>query len=131
MKMALRNAGLNPEDISYINAHGTSTPQGDIAETQAIKAVFGDHAHKVAVSSTKGATGHMLGAAGAVEMVICAKAIQTGTVPPTINYAVPDPDCDLDYVPNTARQMKVEAVLNNSFGFGGHNASILAKKFVG
>jgi 3-oxoacyl-[acyl-carrier-protein] synthase II len=131
MKMALRNAGLNPEDISYINAHGTSTPLGDIAETQAIKTVFGPHARKLAVSSTKGATGHMLGAAGAVEMVVCTKALQTGTVPPTINYAVPDPECDLDYVPNTARQMKVEAVLNNSFGFGGHNASILAKKFVG
>ncbi len=131
MRMALRNAGLNPEDISYINAHGTSTPQGDIAETQAIKTVFGAHARKLAVSSTKGATGHMLGAAGAVEMIVCAKAIETGTVPPTINYQVPDPECDLDYVPNTARQMKVEAVLNNSFGFGGHNASILAKKFAG
>ncbi|MCX6922127.1 MAG: beta-ketoacyl-ACP synthase II [Verrucomicrobia bacterium] len=131
MKMALRNASLNPEDITYINAHGTSTPQGDVAETQAVKTVFGHHARKLAVSSTKGATGHMLGAAGAVEMVVCTKAIQTGTVPPTINYAVPDPECDLDYVPNTARQMKVDAVLNNSFGFGGHNASILAKKFVG
>ena len=131
MKMALRNACLNPEDISYINAHGTSTPQGDIAETQAIKAVFGHHARKLAVSSTKGATGHMLGAAGAVEMVACAKAIQTGIVPPTINYAVPDPECDLDYVPNTPRQMPVNAILNNSFGFGGHNASILAKKFLG
>jgi 3-oxoacyl-[acyl-carrier-protein] synthase II len=131
MRMALRHGGLNPEDISYINAHGTSTPQGDIAETKAVKTVFGPHARKLAVSSTKGATGHMLGAAGAVEMVICTKAIHTGTVPPTINYTVPDPECDLDCVPNTARQMKVEAVLNNSFGFGGHNASILAKKFVG
>jgi 3-oxoacyl-[acyl-carrier-protein] synthase II len=131
MRAALRHASLNPDAISYINAHGTSTPQGDIAETQAIKAVFGEHARKLAVSSTKGATGHMLGAAGAVEMVVCSKAIQTGTVPPTINYHVPDPDCDLDYVPNTARQMHVEAVLNNSFGFGGHNASILARKFVG
>ena len=131
MKMALRHAGLNPEDISYINAHGTSTPQGDIAETQAIKTVFGAHARKLAVSSTKGATGHMLGAAGAVEMIVCTKAIETGIVPPTINYQVPDPECDLDYVPNTARRMNVEAILNNSFGFGGHNASILAKKFVG
>ena len=131
MKMALRNAGLNPEDVSYINAHGTSTPQGDIAETQAIKTVFGQHARKLAVSSTKGATGHMLGAAGAVEMAVCAKALQTDTVPPTINYAVPDPDCDLDYVPNTARQIKVKAVVNNSFGFGGHNATIAAKKFEG
>jgi 3-oxoacyl-[acyl-carrier-protein] synthase II len=131
MKMALRNASLNPEDITYINAHGTSTPQGDIAETQAIKTVFGSHARKLAVSSTKGATGHMLGAAGAVEMIACSKAIETGIVPPTINYQVPDPECDLDYVPNTARKMAVNAVLNNSFGFGGHNASILAKKFVG
>jgi len=131
MKMALRHAGLNPEDISYINAHGTSTPQGDIAETKAVKRVFGEHSRKLAISSTKGAIGHMLGAAGAVEMVICTKAIETGTVPPTINYVVPDPECDLDCVPNTARQMKVEAVLNNSFGFGGHNASILAKRFTG
>jgi 3-oxoacyl-[acyl-carrier-protein] synthase II len=131
MRMALRNAGLNPEDVSYINAHGTSTPQGDIAETEAVKTVFGAHSRKVAVSSTKGATGHMLGAAGAVEMIVCTKAIQTDTVPPTINYEVPDPDCDLDYVPNTARSMKVNAVVNNSFGFGGHNASLIARKFVG
>jgi 3-oxoacyl-(acyl-carrier-protein) synthase len=131
MRAGLRTAGLNPQDISYINAHGTSTPQGDIAETQAIKTVFGDHARKLAVSSTKGATGHTLGAAGAVEMIVCAKAIQTDTVPPTINYQVPDPECDLDYVPNTARSMKVNAIVNNSFGFGGHNASILGKKFVG
>lgn len=131
MRMALRNARLNPEQISYINAHGTSTPQGDIAETQAIKTVFGDHARKLAVSSTKGATGHMLGAAGAVEMIVCAKALQTDIVPPTINYQVPDPECDLDYVPNTARKMPVEAIVNNSFGFGGHNATLVAKKFKG
>jgi 3-oxoacyl-[acyl-carrier-protein] synthase II len=131
MKMALRSAGLNPGDISYINAHGTSTPQGDICETQAIKTVFGDHARKVAVSSTKGATGHMLGAAGAVEMALCAKALQENIVPPTINLEFPDPQCDLDYVPHTAREMPVHAVLNNSFGFGGHNASVLARKFVG
>jgi len=130
MRMALRNAQLNPEDISYINAHGTSTPQGDICETQAIKNVFGAHARRIAVSSTKGATGHMLGASGAVEMAICAKAIQTNVVPPTINYEHPDPECDLDYVPNTAREMTVSAVLNNSFGFGGHNATMVAKKFV-
>jgi len=131
MKMALRNGRLNPEDVSYINAHGTSTPQGDIAETQAVKTVFGAHARKIAVSSTKGATGHMLGAAGAIEMAICAKAIETDTVPPTINLIVPYPECDLDYVPNTARQMKVNGIISNSFGFGGHNASIAAKKFVG
>jgi 3-oxoacyl-[acyl-carrier-protein] synthase II len=131
MKMALRNSRLNPTDISYINAHGTSTPQGDIAETQAIKTVFKEHARKLAVSSTKGATGHMLGAAGAVEMAICAMAIQNDVAPPTINYEVPDPECDLDYIPNAAREMKIEAVVSNSFGFGGHNASIAAKKFVG
>jgi len=131
MKMALRSAGLRPEDVSYINAHGTSTPQGDVCETQAIKTVFGDYARKVAVSSTKGATGHMLGAAGAVEMAVCAKAIQTNLVPPTINYEQPDPECDLDYVPNKAREMTVTVALNNSFGFGGHNATMAAKKFVG
>ncbi len=131
MKMALRNAGLNTTDVTYVNAHGTSTPQGDIAETQAIKTVFGDYARKLVVSSTKGATGHMLGAAGAVETIVCVKAIETDIVPPTINYEVPDPECDLDYVPNTARKMKVNAIVNNSFGFGGHNATITAKKFVG
>jgi len=131
MKMALRNGGLNLTDISYINAHGTSTPQGDIAETQAVKSVFGEHAKNLAVSSTKGATGHMLGAAGAVEMSVCALAIKNGVVPPTINIQNQDPECDLDYVPNTARQMPVNAIVNNSFGFGGHNASIAAKKFAG
>jgi 3-oxoacyl-[acyl-carrier-protein] synthase II len=131
MKMALRNAGLNTTDITYVNAHGTSTPQGDIAETEAIKTVFGDYARKLMVSSTKGATGHMLGAAGAVETIVCVKAIETDTIPPTINYETPDPQCDLDYVPNTARKTKVNAIVNNSFGFGGHNATITAKKFVG
>jgi 3-oxoacyl-[acyl-carrier-protein] synthase II len=129
MKMALRNARLNPEDISYINAHGTATPQGDICETQAVKTIFGDHARKLAMSSTKGATGHMLGAAGAVETAICVKALQTNIVPPTINYEYPDPDCDLDYVPNTPREMAIKAVINNSFGFGGHNASVILTRF--
>ena len=131
MKMALRSAGLRPEDISYINAHGTSTPQGDVCETQAIKSVFGDHAKKLAVSSTKGATGHLLGAAGATEMALCAKALQTQIAPPTLNLDNPDPQCDLDYVPHTAREMKIEAIANNSFGFGGHNATVIAKRFVG
>jgi 3-oxoacyl-[acyl-carrier-protein] synthase II len=131
MKMALRHGRLNLTDVSYINAHGTSTPQGDICETQAIKTVFGDHAKKLVVSSTKGATGHMLGAAGAVEMAACALAIKNSIVPPTINYQVPDPECDLDYVPNTAREMPVNVIINNSFGFGGHNSTIAAKKFVG
>lgn len=130
MKMALRHARLNPGDISYINAHGTSTPQGDIAETQAIKTVFGDHAKKLVVSSTKGATGHMLGAAGATELVICVKSVQNDIVPPTINIEKQDPECDLDYVPHRAREVKVDAIVNNSFGFGGHNATVIAKKFV-
>jgi len=131
MAAALRNAELEPTQISYINAHGTSTPQGDVAETEAIKTVFGPYARQLAVSSTKGATGHMLGAAGAVEMVACVKAIAADIAPPTINYEHPDPQCDLDYVPNTARQMKINAVVNNSFGFGSHNSSLIAKKFVG
>ncbi|MSU42120.1 MAG: beta-ketoacyl-[acyl-carrier-protein] synthase II [Pedosphaera sp.] len=131
MRMALRSGGLDPDNIDYINAHGTSTPQGDICETQAVKAVFKEHARKLAVSSTKGATGHMLGAAGAVEMALCAKALQTQIAPPTINYENPDPLCDLDYVPNAARPMKIDAVLNNSFGFGGHNATIAAVRFNG
>ena len=131
MRMALSSGGLNPEDISYINAHGTSTPQGDVCETEAIKSVFGDHAGSLAVSSPKGATGHMLGAAGGAEMAVCCKALETDTVPPTINYETPDPDCDLDYVPNEAREMEVNAIANNSFGFGGHNACLVAKKFKG
>ena len=131
MKMALRSAGLKPEDISYINAHGTATIHGDVCETRAIKTVFGDHARALPVSSTKGATGHMLGAAGAVEMAICIKAIQNSIVPPTINLEHPDPACDLNYIPNTARQMPVNAIVNNSFGFGGHNATVIAKKFLG
>jgi 3-oxoacyl-[acyl-carrier-protein] synthase II len=131
MKMALRSGGLNLTDVNYINAHGTSTPQGDICETQAIKSVFGDYAKRLVVSSTKGATGHMLGAAGAVEMAACALAIKHGIVPPTINLQNPDPECDLDYVPNTAREMPVNVIVNNSFGFGGHNSTIAAKKFVG
>jgi 3-oxoacyl-[acyl-carrier-protein] synthase II len=130
MKMALKNARLNTTDIHYVNAHGTSTPQGDVCETQAIKTVFGDHAKKLAVSSTKGATGHMLGAAGAVEMAVCVKVLQNQILPPTINLDHPDPLCDLDYVPNTAREAKVDAIINNSFGFGGHNACAVAKKFV-
>jgi 3-oxoacyl-[acyl-carrier-protein] synthase II len=131
MQMALRSANLNPSDIGYINAHGTSTPQGDICETEAIKTVFGDHARRLAVSSTKGATGHMLGAAGAVEMAVCAKVLETGIVPPTLNLDHPDPACDLDYVPHAARHLQVDAVLNNSFGFGGHNATLAARRFHG
>jgi 3-oxoacyl-[acyl-carrier-protein] synthase II len=131
MRMALRSAGMAAGDVSYINAHGTATLQGDICETQAIKTVFGDHARRLVVTSTKGATGHMLGAAGAVEMVVCAKAIQTGVVPPTLNLDKPDPECDLDYAPHTAREVRVEAAINNSFGFGGHNACVIVRRFTG
>ena len=130
MKMALKSAGMQTHEISYINAHGTSTPQGDVAETQAIKSVFGDHAHKLVVTSTKAALGHMLGAAGAVETVICVKAIQNNIVPPTINLENQDPQCDLDYAANKAREFPVNAILNNSFGFGGHNATVLMRKIV-
>ena len=131
MQMALRSAGLDPENIDYINAHGTATPQGDICETKAVRKVFKEHADSLVVNSTKGATGHMLGAAGAVEMILTAKALQTGIAPPTINLENPDPECDLDYVPNEAREMEIDAALSNSFGFGGHNATIAATKFTG
>jgi len=123
MRRALASAGIGPEAIDYINAHGTSTPYNDKFETLAIKRIFGDHARKVAISSTKSMTGHLLGAAGGIESVICAKAIQTQQVPPTINLAEPDPDCDLDYVPTVSRRVKVNAVLSNNLGFGGQNAA--------
>ena len=131
MQMALRSGGLDADNIDYINAHGTSTPQGDICETKAVRSVFKEHADKLTVSSTKGATGHMLGAAGGVEMVLTAKALQTGILPPTINIENQDPQCDLDYVANTAREVEINAALSNSFGFGGHNATIAATKFHG
>jgi 3-oxoacyl-[acyl-carrier-protein] synthase II len=129
MKEALRDARLNPEDVDYINAHGTSTKLNDKVETLAIKLALGNHAKKVMVSSTKSMTGHLLGAAGGVEFVACVLAIKDQVVPPTINYEYPDPDCDLDYVPNTARNAKVEICLSNSLGFGGHNATLAVKKF--
>ncbi|MFD1178092.1 beta-ketoacyl-ACP synthase II [Paenibacillus puldeungensis] len=129
MKMAIRDAGLEPEQIDYINAHGTSTPVGDRSETIAIKRALGDHAYKVAISSTKSMTGHLLGAAGGVEAVICALTIQNGVIAPTINLEHPDPECDLDYVPNEARHADVKVAMSNSFGFGGHNATIILKKF--
>jgi 3-oxoacyl-[acyl-carrier-protein] synthase II len=131
MKMALRKAGLEPKDIDYVNAHGTSTPLNDRVETQAIKGVFGDHAYKVPISSTKSMVGHLLGAAGAIEAIVCARAIETGVIPPTINYTTPDPDCDLDCVPNVARQTNVSATLSNSFGFGGHNSVLVFSEFRG
>ncbi|WP_274361516.1 beta-ketoacyl-ACP synthase II [Paenibacillus thermotolerans] len=131
MKKALNDAGLAPEDVDYINAHGTSTPVGDISETKAIKEAFGDHAYKLAVSSTKSMTGHLLGAAGGVEAVICGLALVNGVIPPTINLENQDPKCDLDYVPNKPRKADLNVVLSNSFGFGGHNATIILKKFEG
>ena len=131
MRAALASAGVNPEAVDYINAHGTSTPLGDVAETQAIKRVFGEHAYKLAISSTKSATGHMLGASGGFEGIACALAVYHNTLPPTINHETPDPNCDLDYVPNTARDAKVAVALCNSFGFGGHNACLVLRKFTG
>jgi len=131
MRMALKDAGLAPEAVGYINAHGTSTKQNDATETVAIKKVFGAHARKLAVSSTKSMTGHTLGAAGGIEAGITALAIARGVLPPTINYETPDPECDLDYVPNTARELRVEAALSNSFGFGGTNACLLLSRFKG
>ena len=129
MALGMKDAGLNPDDIDYINAHGTSTMLNDKIETKAIKLALGeDRARKVMISSTKSMTGHLLGAAGGIESITCALAIKNGVVPPTINYETPDPDCDLDYVPNTARGAQIGACLNNSFGFGGHNASLLFKK---
>ncbi len=131
MQHTLKRARLAPEQVDYINAHGTSTPVGDIAETEAIKTVFGDRAKKVPVSSTKSMTGHLLGAAGAAEIVICIKAIEHNLIPPTINLDNPDPACDLDYVPHQAREVKVDTAMSNSFGFGGHNATVLVQRFVG
>ncbi|MCX5774569.1 MAG: beta-ketoacyl-ACP synthase II [Fusobacteria bacterium] len=131
MKMALDQANLEPSKIDYINAHGTSTPLNDVIETQAIKYVFGDHAYKVAVSSTKGATGHCLGAAGGIEGALLALSLDEGILPPTINYDTPDPECDLDYVPNVARKQEIEYAMSNSFGFGGQNAVIIMKKYRG
>ena len=125
MQRALKDAGLEPADIQYINAHGTSTPVGDKTETVAIKRVFGDHAYKVAVSSTKSMTGHLLGAAGGLESAITAMSVKNGIIPPTINYETPDPECDLDYVPNTARNMELKHAMSNSFGFGGTNATLI------
>ncbi|WP_138205280.1 beta-ketoacyl-ACP synthase II [Haloimpatiens lingqiaonensis] len=129
MRLALEDAGIKEEDIDYINAHGTSTPYNDKFETAAIKSVFGDNAYKIPVSSTKSMTGHLLGAAGAVEVIICAKALQEGFIPPTIGYQVKDEECDLDYVPNVGRKEDITYALSNSLGFGGHNATIILKKW--
>ncbi len=130
MKQAIDDAGLEPAEIDYLNAHGTSTPYNDKFETMAAKTVFGEHAYKMAVSSTKSMTGHLLGAAGAVEAIFSVKAIQEGMIPPTINYETPDPECDLDYVPNEARKQRVRAAVSNSLGFGGHNATLVFKEYL-
>jgi 3-oxoacyl-[acyl-carrier-protein] synthase II len=129
MRLALADAGMRPDDVGYLNAHGTSTPFNDANETRAIKTVFGPHAKKMLVSSTKSMTGHMLGAAGGAEAVVAVLALTRGVIPPTINYTTPDPDCDLDYVPNRPREVRVDAVMSNSFGFGGTNAVLLFKRY--
>jgi 3-oxoacyl-[acyl-carrier-protein] synthase II len=125
IRAALLHSGVEPERVGYINAHGTSTPQGDLAETNAIKEVFGPHAYELAVSSTKSVLGHLFGAAGAVEAMMCVRAVHEGVLPPTINYRNPDPECDLDYVPNEARRVQVDVALSNAMGLGGHNACVL------
>lgn len=129
MKLAIERAGISPEDVDYINAHGTSTPTGDISETKAVKEVFGDHAYKLKVSSSKSMTGHLFGAAGGIEAIITLKSLETNTFPPTINLENPDPECDLDYVANQAVKGEIGIALSNGFGFGGHNAVIAFKKF--
>ncbi|MBX5475436.1 MAG: beta-ketoacyl-[acyl-carrier-protein] synthase II, partial [Thermoleophilia bacterium] len=125
MRRALARAGIEPERVGYINAHGTSTPLGDAAETKAIKDVFGEHAYRLAVSSTKSVTGHCFGAAGAIEAMMCVLAVHEGVLPPTMNLRTPDPECDLDYVPNEARRVQVDVALSNAMGLGGHNACVV------
>jgi 3-oxoacyl-(acyl-carrier-protein) synthase len=131
MRAALGSAGISPHDVDYINAHGTSTPYNDAAETLAIRTVFGDHADQMAVSSIKSMIGHLFGAAGAIEALATALTIHHGVIPPTINYRTPDPECDLDYVPNVAREANVKVALSNSMGLGGHNGCVILKKFDG
>jgi 3-oxoacyl-[acyl-carrier-protein] synthase II len=129
MRKALQAAGVDPHEVGYINAHGTATPLNDLAETRSIKAAFGDFAYNIPVSSTKSMTGHMMGATGALEAIFCVKAIRESTIPPTINYNTPDPECDLDYVPNEARSAAIHIAISNAFGFGGHNAVLVLRKY--
>ena len=129
IRLALEQAKVNPDEIGYINAHGTSTALNDVSETRAIKAAFGDLAYNIPVSSTKSMTGHLMGATGALEAIFCVQAVREGILPPTINYRTPDPDCDLDYVPNEARQVAISAAISNAFGFGGHNAVLVVKRY--
>jgi beta-ketoacyl-acyl-carrier-protein synthase II len=129
MSMALKAARVNPDEVDYINAHGTGTPLNDLAETRAIQSAFGDSAYNIPVSSTKSMTGHMMGATGALEAVFCVQVVREGVIPPTIHYCTPDPLCDLDYVPNTARQKPVRVAISNAFGFGGHNAVLVMRKY--
>ena len=131
MRLALADAGVNPDEIDYISAHGTGTVLNDISETMAIKSVLGQAAYQTAISSTKSMTGHLMGATGAIETIFCALAIRDQVLPPTINYHTPDPDCDLDYVPNEARSGQIRVALNNAFGFGGHNGVLVIKAFSG
>jgi 3-oxoacyl-[acyl-carrier-protein] synthase II len=131
LRIAMKNAGIEPKQVGYINAHGTGTPLNDTAETKAIKAAMGEAAYKVPISSSKSMTGHMMGATGALESIVCVQAIRTGKIPPTIHLNTPDPECDLDYVPNQAREAEVEYALNNAFGFGGHNAVLAFRRFEG
>jgi 3-oxoacyl-(acyl-carrier-protein) synthase len=130
MRWALEDAGLQPQDVDYINAHGSSTPLNDVTESKAIKDIMGEHAYKLVINSTKSMIGHAMGASGALEALVCTLSIQNNRVHPTINYEYPDPECDLDYVPNTARQVNVNVTLSNSFGLGGQNACLVLKKFV-
>jgi 3-oxoacyl-[acyl-carrier-protein] synthase II len=129
MQMALASAGANMDELGYINAHGTGTSLNDQSETRAVKAAFGERAYNIPISSTKSMTGHMMGATGALEAIFCVQAIRDGLLPPTIHYETPDPECDLDYIPNQAREKKVDLVISNAFGFGGHNAVLAIRKY--
>ncbi len=131
MRQAMELGSISPEQLGYISAHGTGTPLNDAAETKAVKLALGERAYQVPISSTKSMTGHMMGATGAVEAIFCVQSIRTNVLPPTINYHTPDPECDLDYVPNVAREARIEAAISNAFGFGGHNAVLAIKRFNG